>query len=357
MKELNDILKKPFSKEKGEKLEQKIHGFLKKELTPEEIFKKIKNSSDIEGLSRFLYNFGLEKTLLKLSAFRLKHNKSVAWAFLLKVLIKYNISPKKKLERLLFHHWLKNKENHSVSLFACEQWGDLSPEFRQLSLVYLQDLEENNLSQEKELLEQLAFVQAQDLILEEEEIISKLLVINPENDEYKRLSKGLQEKKAHLTIQKQKKTVKKADLEDYPFTARLSKNDLKQDWLTEIFKEAKQNKKQTKNLSLFLYFCDFPEQSINLLETHVTQLTDYWFYLDWCLEAKQYTKGLELINQLLLKTNNEISVSLPLFYMKAQILYFLGQRSSAVEYLQVISQFKPDYKSTEYLLNKWSQNI
>ena len=249
----------------------------------------------------------------------------------------------------------EKKGNHPPSLFACEQWGDLSPEFQQLSQVYLQDMEDKNLSKEKELLEQLAFVQAQDLVLEEEEIISSLIVINPANEEYKKLKENLKEKKALLTFQEQKKTTGEKDSwEDYSFKANL--DDLKESWLSEIFKIAKKDKSQVKNLALFLYFSNCPAKAIELLETHISQLSDYWLYLDWCLETKQYTKGLELINQLALKTNHETVSLLPLIYIKAQILYALGQKSSAIEYLQVISQFKPDYKSAEYLLNKWQKN-
>ena len=233
--------------------------------------------------------------------------------------------------------------------------GDSSPEFQQLSQVYLQDMEDKNLSQEKELLEQLAFVQAQELIQEEEEIISKLLIINSENDEYEKLKEELEEKKALFTIQEQKKQIKKIDnLNNYKLKSNL--NDIKEDWLDTVFYIAKKNKNKTKNLALFLYFSNCPSHAIELLETHIAKVSDYWFYLDWCLETQQYTKGLELINQLSSNAGNEMASLLPLIYIKAQILYALGQKSSAIEYLQAIFQFKPDYKSAEYLLNKWSQN-
>ena len=328
---------------------------MKKNLSPGEIFKKLKGDSNIGESSRFLYNFGLEKSLLKLSISRLKDNKPVAWAYVLKVLIKHKLFPDKKLEQLLFSHWLRKKENQALSLFACEQWGDLSPEFQQLSQVYLQDMEEKNLSKEKELLEQLAFVQAQDLVLEEEEIISKLLLINPSNEEYKKFEEALKEKKALLTIQEQKnRAVKKDSLSDYDLNLNL--DDIAGDWLSEVFKTAKKDKSQVKNLALFLYFSHCPAKALELLEIHISRVSDYWFYLEWCLETKQNTKGLELIQQLTLKTKQTEASLIPLLYIKAQFLYALGRKSQAVEYLQVISQFKPDYKNSEYLLNEWSQN-
>ena len=351
LKELNEFFKKPSSS----KAEKKIQSLLKKRLTPVEIFKKIKNSFSIEELSRFLYNSGMEQALLKFSYSRLKNNKPVSWAFILKTLIKHSAFPDKKLNKLLFAHWLRKEKKPSVYLFACEQWGDASSEFQQMSQVFLQDMEDQNLSKEKELLEQLAFVQAQELILEEEEIISKLILLSPENKEYKQFEEELKIKKALLVIEKQKNRLQSKDnFIDHGLTADL--DDLKEEWLNSIFATAKKDKSQVKNLALFLYFSSCPSKALELLGTHVNRVSDYWFYLDWCLETKQYTKGLELVNQLSLNINNEPVLLLPLIYIKAQILYALGQKASAVEYLQVISEFKPGYKSAEYLLSQWRKN-
>ena len=353
MKELNELFKKSSSSQIS-KIEKKIQGLLMKDLDPAEIFNKLKSSANIEELSRFLYNSGMEQSLLKLSVSRLKKNKTVSWPFVLKTLIKHSAFPDKKLKNILFTHWLRKDKNPPLSLFACEQWGDVSVEFLQMSQVYLEGMENKNLSKEKELLDQLAFAQAQELILDEEEIISKLQLISPENEKYKQLQKNLEEKKALLVIKEHKsKSKTKDNFTDYVLKDHL--DDLKEDWLNIIFETAKKNKSQVKNLALFLYFSDCSSKSLELLETHVSQISDYWFYLDWCLETKQYTKALELINQL--SSSNKETVSLlPLIYIKAQILYALGQKSSAIEYLQTISQFKPGYKNSEYLLNKWLKN-
>lgn len=360
MKDINKFFKSPFSAATHEKLEKKILNFLRKDISPNQIFEKIKNSSDFEQVSRFLYNSGLDKTLLDFSVQRLKKQKPIAWPYILKLFIKYKIKPDEKMEKILFHHWLKNKENHSVALFSCEDWGDISPEFQQLRAVYIQEMEEKNLSEERDLLEQLEFVQAQQLIKEEEEIIIKLLLIDSENSKYKQLKSELEEKKAILTIEDQKRTADKTDrLENYISPSFLfEKHPLKDKWFKIISLAAKKNSKHTKNMALFLYFCHWPDKALNVLETHISRISDYWFYLDWVIETKQYTKGLELINHLFLEMGEEDAASfLPLIYIKSQMLYALGRKSEAIEYLTTISQVKPDYKSTQYLLDKWLKKI
>ena len=357
MKDITKIFKNPFSAAPADqRLERKILRFFRKDTNPQQIFEKIKNSSDFEQVSRFLYNSGLDKTLLNFSVQRLEKNKPVAWPYILGLFIKYKIVPHQNLVKVLFHHWLKNKENQSEALFSCEEWEDISLEFQQLRVVYIQELEEKNLSEENDLLEQLAFVQAQNLIKEEEEIIIKLLLISTENKQYKKLQEELEEKKALLTIQEQKKFVDKTDrLEEYG--SSFKKSSLKAEWFDAISQTAKQNPQWTKNLSLFLYFCECPDKALDLLKTHISELSDYWFYLDWAIETKQYTQGLELINRLFTEVKESASYFLPLIYIKSQILYALGKKSEAIEYLTAISQVQPDYKSTQYFLDKWLKNI
>ncbi len=359
MQNLTKILKNPFSPATNEKFEKQILKLLKRNLNPSEVFKKIKNSSDFEQISRFLYNSGLDKTLLDYSSQRLKKKKPIAWAYILKIFIKYKIKSSDRLERVLFHHWLKDKKNQSEALFACKDWEDVSPEFQQLRNVYIQELEERNLSEEKELLDQLKFVQVQRLIIEEEEIIEKLLLIDSENKKYQKLKRDLEEKKAILVIEDQKKiTDKFDDLEDYISPIPLfEKHPLKESWFETVSLIVKQDANYTKNLSVFLYFCNWPDKALQILSSHINKMSDYWFYLDWALETKQYTKGLELINHLSMELKESELFFLPLTYIKSQMLYALGRKTEAIDHLSTIVQVKPDYKSALYLLDKWSKNI
>ena len=357
MRDTARMLKKHFQTNSDRKLEKRILQLFKKHSDPMEIFEKIKNHPNVHQVSCFLYNSGLDKTLLNFSVRQLEKKKPVPWAYVLRLLIKYKITPKESLVKLLFHYWLKNEKNQSSALFSCEEWGDISPEFQQLRFVYIQDLEEKNLSEENDLLEQLEFVQAQELIKEEEEIIEKLLIIHPENKKYQKLQKDLEEKKAIFTIQDQKRSVDRVDrLEDYADHFSAKKVALREDWFKEIAKKAGQNPKLTKNLSLFLCFCERPDKSMDILSEHIGDRSDYWYYLDWALETRQYMKGLDLINHLLSEVKDSAVSFLPLIYIKSQILYALGKKSSAIEYLTAISQVQPDYKSVQYLLDKWLEN-
>ena len=350
MKDVANFFKSPKPALKGKDLQDEILCFLKKKTSAQQIFKNIKNSPDYYGVSQFLYQSGLFKTLINYCISRLKNKQDIAWPYLLKTFIKHNIRPQEKMEKFIFYYWLKDKKNHSPALFACLEWAEFSLEFKKIRASYLKELERQNLSAEDNLLELLGFVQAQNLIKEEEDIIIQLLAINPLK--YQKLAKNLEEKKALITLQEQKKQTEPRDRsKSYPI-AFVEKSSLKAEWLKIIEDQAQTHSKRVKPLALFLYFCGQPVKALNLLETHISKISDYWFFLDWSLETRQYTKGLDLLNRLIVESKNE-SDFLPLLYIKAQMLYALGKKSQAIEHLSAIIQFQPDYKSAQYFLDKW----
>ena len=333
-----------FSRRSAEKA---ITGFLKEGYDPFKVFEKIQSKDSVYEISRFLYNACMDKALLNLSLRLLQNGKAPAWPFVLKLLEKYNIRLGEKEEKIIFHVWLK--KNPSPALFTCKKWADISAEFRLLRSVYMQELEKKSYSKEQDLLEQLKFAQAQNLIEEEEKIIHNLLEIHPKSSYYQNLQRDLIEKKAFLLIEKQKKQVKESkDL----YQSAFKQPALKREWQKAIFQFAEQSPKQAKNLSFFLYFCGWTKEALQALSKDIKHTSDYWFFLDWLFESGQYARGIELINQLCQKKDDE-SDMLALMYLKARMLYALGQKKQAIEHIRPIAKARPDYKSAVYFLDLW----
>ena len=331
-------------------MDAQIFKLLKSDFPPQGVFLKIKNHSDTEGVSRFLFNTGLYNTLFRYSLNLLNKKKEVSWHYVIKVLIKYKLYPdEKELIGVLFHTWLK--KNTHYALFACEEWGNLSPEFEQMRHVFIDKLEALNISEEKKLLERLAFVQAQEMIKDEEEIINQLIHLNPASQHYKKLKRDLDEKKALLVLQDYKQSQTKSNFIKKQLLKQNNQS-LKKDWLKTIVKMSKSHPSYTKDLALFLYFCDSPKSAVELLENHINQIEDYWYYLEWTLETEQFSKGLSVVNYLSKDSRFEF---LALLYLKAQFLYGLGKKKTAIQYLHSINQVYPDYKNINYLLHQWSK--
>ena len=358
LKDQNKQIEDLWFKRKDEQSEGQIVVFLKEGFSPKEIFEKIKNNYDVHQVTRFLYTSGLNKTLFEFSIQRLEKDQPVAWPYILKVFIKYEMIPNEELKQLLFHHWLKN-EAKEQALFACKEWEEVSPQFQQFCSDHIKNLEEKYFVEEKDLLEQLHFVQATNLLKEEEEIIKKLCSLKPRNPKYKEMQKELEEKQALLTIEEEQKTAvrKKKSFTDYASYLSLKKSSLEEVWMKSLLALAKADPSNTKNLALFLCFCGWPKKAIQILEMHISKISDYWFYLEWILETKEHAKGLELINRLFEEIKEGEALFLPLIYIKSQLLYGMGKKNEAIEYLTAISQVQPNYKSVQYLLDRWLKGL
>ena len=79
----------------------------------------------------------------------------------------------------------------------------------------------------------------------------------------------------------------------------------------------------------------------------------FGFYLEWLFEMQQYTASIELANQLLDSIDEDPEKLFFINYIKAQALYYLGEKKEAIQYLNDIIVIRPDYKSAQSLMEKW----
>ena len=340
------------SRDKSERL---VFSYLKKNLSPQDILKNIKNTSDIEPLSQFLYNSGSYKELLKLSRKLLKANKPISWTFVLPVVLKAKVKINSSEVNHLYHSWLKDYVTEHPSIFTCQSWEMYSEEFSKNLNLFLKELKDKTTPKADLLLESLNFLKAQNLMDEESKIIKELLAKEPKNKKYQELYKSLQERKAIKVIEDQKRALYKASVSDEKRYFKKEDTEIKQQWSKIVEDLVEKRPDQIKNLSLFLYFLNWPDKSIDILTKNLKKLSDYWFYLDWLIETRQYTKVLNLTNQLLEQIKDSEMI-FPLIYIKSQSLYHLGKKEKAIEYLDSILKVRPDYRSAQSLLEKWTKN-
>lgn len=321
---------------KSYELQKTIAQHLKDGLSAQEVFAKIKESPEVNEVACFLYQAQLYKTLILYSIEKLKNNKPAPHPFILKVLSEQKISiPKEAMEILESH--LKTQETHPATLTKS-----------------ILGSEAETSAEEHDLINKLDFVKRQGFLNEEEKIIKELLSIQPDKAQYKEYALDLKERQAHQILKKSKSrhTAKKNDIP--VFYAEKSK--FKDNLSKKAQQVAKKHPQSSKNLSVFLYFMNWPDEAISLLEKHPNQKSDTYFLLDWLIETGQYVLGLNRINKILENQDIESDILFLMSYKKAQILYYLGQKEQAKKYLNDIVKIKPNYRSAQSLLNHWEEN-
>ena len=332
--------------------EKQIAKELSRGKSPKEIFKKIKNKADAKSIGQLLYLSGEYQTLLEYSAENIKQNKEVPWSFVISTLSKGKISVAQEDAEILFDAWLINYSKKDSSIYASKKWEQISDKFAKAAKKYKKDINEEFNSKESEMLEKLEFAQAQNLSDEESRIVRMLLTKYPNNPKYKKLQKELEDKNIAKLIKKQKSSIKQYSQPTKKFVPEAST--LKKKWSLIINNIKNPSPEDSKNLSLFFAFLDWPDEAIKVLEKNLSDLSSYWIYLEWLIETGQYTASLEVIDQLLVHLQSDPESLLPLNYMKAQSLYYLGQKQEAIEHIKAIIEVNPRYRSAQILLEEWS---
>lgn len=306
-------------------------------------------------VGRFLYNAGLYKQLMEFAIDKLKRNKPVPWPFVLQSLTDQKITVSKNQAKILYKNMIANHEQeNSPYIFACKKWGENSKEFELFRTVFLEKLEEENVNSKEELLKNLEFVQSQGLVEEEEKIINQLLELDPDEKKYQKLFKNLKEKTALQFIKKQKQSrqsLKSKKEESLLFSPK--DTPLKKKLVKDVLQVSRKSPERTKDLSIFLYMMGWPDAGLKLLDTAPLNPEICWLYLEWLMEAKQYTASVELANQLIHHTGGEPEKLFFINYIKAIALYHLGEKKQAIDHLNDIIMIRPDYKSAQSLLEKW----
>ena len=206
---------------------------------------------------------------------------------------------------------------------------------------------------EQQLLKQLEFVQAKGLMEEEKKITALLLKKNPKK--YEQLDKELKMKKALHFLQEQQSSGRKRKPSHSPESHKVSEQISHR--LVQLCGEtvhlAEKHPKQAKDLAVFLYTMGWPEQAIKILEKNIQHTSDYWFYLNWLMEVKQYAVVLDMTNQLLTQFKPNSETLFPITYIKAQALYSLGEKEKAISYMSDIVKVRPEYKSARHFIEEW----
>ena len=340
------------------KFEIRIASLLKGGAGLSETAQKTAGSPDGEGEARFLYAAGLRRRLIKLAMQKLQSGEPAPWPFLLAAFRQQGIEPAKAEFDTLFRHFLKGAARKTPALLACKGWEAVSPEFERLRSFLLEDLREKNISEAGHLLNQLEFVQSQNLIGEEEKILKRLLRAEPDNPKFKKLQKAFQEKKAAGLIQKKRRAQRSgAQPKEGRFVPE--QKPFKERWFQAVSSLAEQNPERAKPLALFLYFAGWPEKSLKILEKRAGRGADNgadsWYCIDWLLETRQYAAGLSLINKMIVKKQHDPDALFFLSCAKARALYHLGRQSKGIESLRAVLNARPGCRDAQFLLDQWTK--
>lgn len=162
-----------------------------------------------------------------------------------------------------------------------------------------------------------------------------------------------QETQAHRTSE-----AKELLRSDRPLISVFSEDEEKllKNWFESLQLSSASNEESLLDVIYFFRFLDSPDKAIEYLNLQ-PQLTAPLKELkaELLLEARRHIELLEYVDQILQELESESSVNL--LYLKAQALFEIGSKTEAIELLESIIDFQPDYKLSQLLLAEWKDQL
>lgn len=308
-------------------------------------------SENLRVLARFLWRAGLHDRLLNLCS-RLLFNDSVAlpWEFVIEaVSAHYESQIPEPLQEAL----LEALKTDSIRAIACRSKAldGILPLMRTDRADQRLRWIKNYRNQKDELIEHLATLRTQQLYEQEKELLARLQKLYPGDDEVKREARDHKERYALDVLSKHRRLSKQLRIEETP-DAELEA--MKPTLQGSLVANAEIEPELVRDLAVAAAMFDFVETSLTILDgAPADEIESRWLRVELLLTARRYLDLLHELSRLELDFASQPETFFGTAYLRAQALWGLGQKHTAIEVLESLLAARPHYRSGLSLLVLW----
>ncbi|MFZ4403409.1 MAG: hypothetical protein ACOYOK_04845 [Pseudobdellovibrionaceae bacterium] len=312
--------------------------------------KALMNESDILSLSFFLLHAGFCITLIHFVARHIRNeNFPIPWGPLLEALGRLGCPLEDKSLQAIKHAVEDNKVQFTAA--KAISLHQLWPELIGWQKDHRQKCWDEYLGQKLPYINDLKVYRSQGLWQQEKDLLKKLYQLFPQDEEIFALEKDFKNHYAEEIIQKYQPSmafrVGPLDAEDDIYKIALQK-------LAQVFlKKAKKNPTMAIDLAVGLIFMESYDFALQTLDSAPESVSKDWLQLELFLKNKKYLQVLEQLPEMEKKYANDPEVTFASAYLKAQSMWGLGQKSTAMAIIESLLSSRPHYRSAASLLRMW----
>ncbi len=218
-------------------------------------------------------------------------------------------------------------------------------EKRKLNLI--QNIEKRR----EELLSELSVLNDRQLYEREKSILKKLLRMYPGDLELLRRTTDLREKSA-LEIIARHAPLRRAIIwdsdETSPETLRASES-----WSHCLLEAALRSPEVYYEMAIAAFMMGLFEPSLKILNLHPDSEEHIWFRFECLLEARHFLDLLSSLAKAEIKFANDPETFFATAYYRAQAMWGMGQKHTAVEVMESLLSARPGYRMGLTLLSQW----
>lgn len=246
------------------------------------------------------------------------------------------------------------EENHTEAEAGRSQaMSDVIPELREWQRDRKYKIHKDYLNNKKLLLEQLITWRTQQLLEQEKNLLQRLQKLYPGDMEIRREAEEYKQRNALEVLQRRSpksRTLTFDDLnsKDPEVEAALAA------LLQSLQEQAQQHPDMAFDFAIVAFMLESYDASLELLSHCQESRALTWFRLEVLLKCRRFVELLNEISQVELTLAHEPETFFATAYLRAQALWGLGQKHSAIEVLEGVLVARPHYRAASALLSIWS---
>jgi hypothetical protein len=302
---------------------------------------------EVSTLCRFLLHAGAHQSLNQFIFRHWNENEfTIPWHYWLNSL-EERITP--ELGALLLEGITGSKgENDACQSSALHQ---LAPELKKLKELHKHQALENYDKQKFQLLADLATLRFQQLFERERQLLARLLKMYPGDQDILKESSDFNERNAFDVISRRAPNHRPAPWDSENRDASLDQ--AKQSWSRCLLEAAKATPENDYDLSVAAFMMGLFETSLQILALTGDRPGKIWFQMEALLQARRFLEVLQALPDLEMQQVNDPETFFATAYLRAQALWGMGQKHSAIEVMESILSARPGYRLGQTLLTQW----
>ncbi|MCB0415176.1 MAG: hypothetical protein KDD50_12635 [Bdellovibrionales bacterium] len=305
---------------------------------------------DKECILNFFINSGQNRSAFRLILHDVKNEKYVFWGHLIHLCYASEIKPPEELkESIRKGVFNQNGEQRAAkstySSLVNEELGYVRQSIRQ-------KLHEDFQKTKTLLFQKLDFYKNEELYRDEKRLLAEIEFLYPKEHKLKQLKEDFNQRWARELI-----SSKALPQINDPKPLPPSKEEQEFcDYLLQTSKEiCSQNPHFSYDFAILFYFMEEHQSALEIIRMGKKDFSSDWFETEILFQLRRYVDCLSYLESLEKKYKDNPETIFATSYFKAQCYWELKQPGLAVQVMKSLLQIKPEYRSADSFMAKWTQ--
>jgi hypothetical protein len=342
------------------------------DLAADALLKKYENEklspAEFETLAAFFLKAGFSASLIHFILKKLEQPQSIPWGHFAEALFQAVVAIEPEIKQALIEG--AESQNQLTHLARSHQLDHFEEELTHQRELRRKSFKEKHLALQDELFHQLDVLKSQQLYHDEEKLLERMTILFPNETRVQKAIRDLRERRAADFISKQ--TPKEQRIP--PVYYHEPKDPETQAMLDQIEASMRLLLKDSSEESLALavdfavsqLMWDNEDGAIHLLDQVLERLkqnhsresvpTD-WLRAEILLRGRKFVSLLDHLTWLETVYAADPETVFSVQYLRAQALWGLNQKFTAIEIIEGLLQARPDYRAAHALLDQWKEEM